>query len=88
MAKKHTTTHDKFTNYTKLTTTKHRGYIEQQLKSTIISHISPIFPDDLASLMIKGATAEMQTLSDSELINFTNNCDAFFEWYDARHINS
>ena len=68
--------------------TKHRRIIEQQLKSDIISKISPIFPEDIASLIIQGATTEVQTLSDTEVINFINNDDTLSEWYDAKHIDS
>ena len=58
-------------------TTKHRQIIEQQLKSDIILKISPVFPEDIASLIIQGATTEVQTLSDTEIINFINNDDTF-----------
>ena len=73
MAKKRVTTDDECTNNAKSPTTKHRQFIEQQLKSAIISKISSIFPEDIASLIIQGATTEVLTLNDSELINFIHN---------------
>ena len=87
-AKKHTTTDEESTKNAKLPTTKHKHIIEQQLKSDIISKISPIFPEDIASLIIQGATTEVQTLSDIKIINFINNDATLSEWYDAKHIDS
>ena len=87
-AKKRSSTSEEITDNAKFPPSKHRRSIEQQLKSAIISKIALLFPDDIASLMIQSATAEIQTLSDTELIHLIKNDAALSEWaYDDRHTN-